>query len=121
VLSPFFPLNEKDIVHPQFFRTINGTFVLELLTKLLKIGKTDIAEQGFAGVDACSQDGKIPIVVSRFYTVPVYRKIFEEIFKDGFCVFGIALEEFFEERGVKVFVEDERGSDFLHICNFCIR
>jgi hypothetical protein len=92
-----------------------------LLTELLKICKTDVAEQCFAGVDACSQDGKIPIMVSGFYPFPVYRNIFEEIFKDGFCVFSIALEELFEKGGVQVFVEDEWGSDFLHICNFFFR
>ncbi len=72
-------------------------------------------------MDACSQDGKIPIMISGFNPFPVYRKIFNEIFKDGFCVFSIAFEEFFEKGGVKVFVEDEWGSDFLHICNFFVR
>jgi len=60
-------------------------------------------------------------MVSGFNPFPVHREIFQEIFKDGFCVFSIALKEFFEEGGVKVFVEDERGSDFLHICNFFVR
>src|ERR1700678_2261104 len=60
-------------------------------------------------------------MVSGFNSFPVFRKILEEIFKDGFCVFSITLEEFFKEGGVKVFVEDEWGSDFLHICNFFVR
>ena len=100
VLSLFFSLDKKDIVHSQFFRTINGTFVLELLTLLLKIRKTDIAEESLASVDACSQDGKIPVMVSRFYPLPVSRKILEKIFKDGFCVFCITLEELFKERRI---------------------
>jgi hypothetical protein len=60
-------------------------------------------------------------MISGFHSFPVFRKIFEEIFKDGFCVFSIALEEFFEEGGVKVFVKDEWGSDLLHVCNFFVR
>src|SRR5580704_10399504 len=60
-------------------------------------------------------------MISGFHSFPVFRKVFEEIFEDGFCVISITLKELFEEGGVKVFVKDEWGSDFLHICNFFVR
>jgi|HubBroStandDraft_1064217.scaffolds.fasta_scaffold06096_4 hypothetical protein len=60
-------------------------------------------------------------MISGFHSFPVFRKIFEEILKDGFCVIGITLKEFFEEGGVKVFVKDEWGSDLLHVSNFFVR
>src|SRR5580704_15458628 len=60
-------------------------------------------------------------MISGFHSFPVFRKVFEEILKDGFCVIRIALKELIEEGGVKVFVKDEWGSDFLHICNLFVR
>ena len=92
MLGSFFSLDQQKVFKPQFFHSINGTFVLELLTKFLKVRKTYIPEQGFAGVDACSQNGKIFIVVGCLYTFPVNRKIPQEIFEDSLCVYSIAFK-----------------------------
>jgi len=92
MLSSFFALYEENVVNPQFFRSINGTFVLELLAEFLKIGKTDVAEQGFAGMDCGSQSWKIFAIVGVFYALPVNWKVFKKIFKNGFRVYGIAFE-----------------------------
>ena len=76
MLSSFFSLDQKDIIHPKLFRTINGTFVLELLTLLLKISKSDITEECFAGMNAGSQYGKILTVIGSFDPLPIDRQVF---------------------------------------------
>jgi len=107
MLGSFLSLDQQNVVKPQFFHTINGTFVLELLTKFLKISKTYISEQSFAGMYACSQNGKIFTVVGCLYTFPVDRKIPQEIFEDSLCVYGIAFEQFSQEGGVETFIENK--------------
>ena len=92
MLSSFFTLYQENVFNPQLFRSINGTFVLELLAEFLKIGKSNIAEEGFAGVNCRSQSGKIFTIVGGLDALPVYRQVFNEIFKNGFCVYGIAFE-----------------------------
>jgi hypothetical protein len=92
MLCPFFALYEENIFNPQLFRSINGTFVLELLTEFLKIGKANVAEEGFAGVNCCSQSGKIFTIVGGLDALPVYGQVFQKIFKNGLCVYGIAFE-----------------------------
>jgi len=92
MLCSFFALYQENIVNPQLFRSINGTFVLELLAEFLKIGKTNVAEQGFAGMNCGSQTGKIFTIVGAFDALPVNWKVFQEIFKNCFCVYGIAFE-----------------------------
>src|ERR1700744_125358 len=121
MLCFFFSLNKKNIIHPDFFHTINGTFILELLTKLLKVSKSYITEQSFASMDAGSQSGKVFCVVGCFYASPVYRQVLEKIFEDRFRVFSISLEQFLKESGIEVFIKNERRSDFLHNCNFLCR
>ena len=92
MLSIFFTLAQQLIIDLQLLPTINGTFVLELLAEFLEIGKTNIPKQGFASMDAGSQNGKIPVIESSFNPLPVYRQIPQEIFEHGFCVYGIAFE-----------------------------
>ena len=92
MLCFFFTLNKKNVIHPDFFHSINGTFILELLTELLKICKSHITEQCFAGMDTRSQCGKVLAIIGIFYARPIYRQIFQEIFEDSFCVYSIAFE-----------------------------
>ena len=121
MLRFFLSLDQQNVVKAQFFDTINGTFVLELLTLLLKIGETYIAEEGFAGMHAGSQNGKVLVAISRFYPFPVYRQVAQEIFENGLCVYGIAFEKFGQERGIETFVENEPCTDILHdYCNFFV-
>ena len=44
VLGSFLTLDQEDKFQPQLFCSINGTFILELLTEFLKISKTYISE-----------------------------------------------------------------------------
>ena len=92
MLGFFLSLNQQNVIKPQFFHTINGTFVLELLTKFLKVRKTYISEQSFASMNACSQNGKIFCVIGCFNTFPIHRNIPQEIFEDSLCVYSIAFE-----------------------------
>src|ERR1700759_948289 len=121
MLCFFFSLDEEDIIHPELVHCINGTFVLELLAKLLEIGKTYISEQCLTSMNGCSQRGKILAVVSGFDPLPVNRKVFQEIFEDGFCVNSIAFEQFGQKGGIQAFIKNKFCTDLLHgCCNFFV-
>src|ERR1700733_6541209 len=107
-------MRELDELQGQLLHIINGTFILELLAQLLEIREADITEQCFAGVDAGSQNGKILILVSHIDTVPVYRQVSQEIFENGLCIAGIALEQFREEFRIEAFIENKHGRDIWH-------
>src|ERR1700761_8142284 len=114
MLRSFFSLYQQNVIEPQFLYCINGTFVLELLTQLLKISKTYITEQGFTSMNTCSQNGKVFILVSRLHTFPVHRQIAQKIFKYCFCVHGITFEKLRQETGIQTFIENKPRRDILH-------
>ena len=68
-------LEKGSEIRLKLLRRMKRTFVLEFLAKLLEVGKTDIAEQGLAGMDICPQQGHILILVRCLYFFPVGRQI----------------------------------------------